>query len=221
MQTAARNHRPRLHVNREWTRGAKPEMSFCGHFREGHQLHFFVASGVSRIIMVKIRHIMNRRHFIHTLTNLAAVTTLPVTGSAASTEKPATLADPRPKMIPRFGDGRDWFFEKRFGMFVHWGLYAMIRKLQPKAVINNRGFDEGDFGTPERDYEKDESASFDRPTEANQAVGMESWGYRKDEDYYTDRHLIRSIDRYLCRDANYLLNVGPKPDGTIPDPAVL
>jgi alpha-L-fucosidase len=45
---------------------------------------------------------------------------------------------------------------------------------------------------------------------------MESWGYRKDEDYYTDRHLIRSIDRYLARDANYLLNVGPKPDGTIP-----
>ena len=93
----------------------------------------------------------------------------------------------------------------------------MIRKLQPKAVINNRGFDEGDFGTPERDYEKDEArrASTGR-TEACQAVGMESWGYRKDEDYYTDRHLIRSIDRYLARDANYLLNVGPKPDGTIP-----
>ena len=25
----------------------------------------------------------------------------------------------------RFGDGRDWFFEKRFGMFVHWGLYSI------------------------------------------------------------------------------------------------
>jgi alpha-L-fucosidase len=92
----------------------------------------------------------------------------------------------------------------------------MIRRLQPKAVINNRGFDEGDFGTPERDYEKDEAAAFERPTEACQAVGVESWGYRKDEDYYTDRHLIRSIDRYLARDGNYLLNVGPKPDGTIP-----
>ena len=45
---------------------------------------------------------------------------------------------------------------------------------------------------------------------------MESWGYREDEDYYTDRHLIRSIDRYLARDANYLLNVGPHGDGTIP-----
>jgi poly(A) polymerase Pap1 len=27
--------------------------------------------------------------------------------------------------IKRFGDGRDWFFEKRFGLFVHWGLYAI------------------------------------------------------------------------------------------------
>jgi alpha-L-fucosidase len=45
---------------------------------------------------------------------------------------------------------------------------------------------------------------------------MESWGYRKDEDFYTDRHLLRSIDRTLARDANCLLNVGPMGDGTIP-----
>jgi alpha-L-fucosidase len=98
-------------------------------------------------------------------------------------------------------------------------INAMIRQLQPKAVINNRGFDEGDFGTPERDYEKDAAASFDRPTEACQSVGMESWGFRRDEDYYTDRHLERSIDRYLARDGNYLLNVGPQPDGQIPEVA--
>jgi len=47
-------------------------------------------------------------------------------------------------------------------------------------------------------------------------VGMESWGYKKDEDYYTDRHLISSIDRYLARDSNYLLNVGPTGEGIIP-----
>jgi len=94
----------------------------------------------------------------------------------------------------------------------------MIRKLQPKAVINNRGFDDGDFGTPERDYEAtgEELLVFSQRTEACQSVGSESWGYRKDEDYYTDRHLLRSIDKYLARDANYLLNVGPAADGTIP-----
>jgi alpha-L-fucosidase len=24
-----------------------------------------------------------------------------------------------------FGDARDWFSEKRFGLFIHWGLYAL------------------------------------------------------------------------------------------------
>jgi len=95
------------------------------------------------------------------------------------------------------------------------GLNQLIRDLQPNAVINDRGFDEGDFGTPERDYAPDDTITFKKPTEACQSVGKESWGYRVNEDYYTDRHLIRSIDRYLTRDANYLLNVGPMADGTI------
>lgn len=97
----------------------------------------------------------------------------------------------------------------------------MIRKLQPEAVINNRGFDDGDFGTPERDYDvkSAEAEGFQKPVEACQSVGMESWGYKMDEDYYTDRHLMRSIDSYLCRDANYLLNVGPTGEGIIPEEA--
>jgi hypothetical protein len=97
----------------------------------------------------------------------------------------------------------------------------MIRKLQPKVVINNRGYDEGDFGTPERDYDKggEELPSFEKRIEACQSVGAESWGYRKGEDYYADRHLLRSIVKYLARDANYLLNVGPQGDGAIPDEA--
>jgi alpha-L-fucosidase len=101
-------------------------------------------------------------------------------------------------------------------------INAMIRQLQPNAVINDRGYDEGDFGTPERDFTADGEAllTFEKRTEACQSIGSESWGYRVEEDYYTDRHLIRSIDKYLARDANYLLNVGPAPDGTIPKPAV-
>jgi alpha-L-fucosidase len=91
----------------------------------------------------------------------------------------------------------------------------MIREMQPNAVINDRGFDDGDFGTPERDYKPDDNITFTRLTEACQSIGKESWGYRLEEDYYTDRHLICSIDRYLTRDANYLLNVGPKPDGSL------
>ena len=97
-----------------------------------------------------------------------------------------------------------------------------IRRWQPGIIINNRGFDEGDFGTPERDYDARAGAAlaFDRPTEACQSIGMESWGWRVNEDYYSLRHLQRSIAAYLARDANYLLNVGPMPDGRIPERAV-
>lgn len=91
----------------------------------------------------------------------------------------------------------------------------MIRTLQPKAVVNNRAFDEGDFATPERHVP--EGRRFSRPTEACQSVGRESWGYRAEEDYYSTKHLMQSIQKIMAMGGNYLLNVGPKADGTIPD----
>ena len=67
---------------------------------------------------------MNRRHFLQTATTLAAASALP---SSSSSALGAAKASPpaKPRGIPRFGDGRDWFFEKRFGLFVHWGIYAI------------------------------------------------------------------------------------------------
>ena len=101
---------------------------------------------------------------------------------------------------------------------------AMIRQLQPKAVINNRGFDEGDYGTPERESEHalgmtEQHARFPTRIEACNSVGRESWGYRRDENYYSFHHLIDRIDKTLAKGGNYLLNVGPDADGAIPDEA--
>jgi len=100
-------------------------------------------------------------------------------------------------------------------------INAMIRKLQPCAVINNRGYDEGDFGTPERDWDSSVNTKqlFDKPIEACQSVGFQSWSWREDEDYYSDAHLIRSIQKVLAKGGNYLLNVGPMGDGFIPQPS--
>ncbi|MHC4251633.1 MAG: alpha-L-fucosidase [Planctomycetota bacterium] len=116
-----------------------------------------------------------------------------------------------------YGEVHGFWWDMNVPKHVDRSVNDMIRELQPMAVINNRGFDEGDFGTPERDFDpaSAEAAGFDRPTEACQSIGMESWGFREGEDYYTDRHLIASIDRYLARDANYLLNVGPTGTGEI------
>ncbi|MCX6899643.1 MAG: alpha-L-fucosidase [Verrucomicrobia bacterium] len=125
------------------------------------------------------------------------------------------------ELCTNYGEIHGIWWDMNVDKHVDRFINDMIRKLQPKAVVNNRGYDEGDFGTPERDYDKggEELLSFEKRTEACQSVGSESWGYRKDEDYYTDRHLLRSIVKYLARDANYLLNVGPKGDGTIPSEA--
>jgi alpha-L-fucosidase len=123
------------------------------------------------------------------------------------------------ELCTNYGKISGFWWDMNVPLYKDPSVNAMIRTLQPGAVINNRGFDEGDFGTPERDFDaaSAETKAFDRPTEACQSVGMESWGYRKDEDYYTDLHLERSIDRYLARDANYLLNVGPTAEGLIPE----
>jgi alpha-L-fucosidase len=123
------------------------------------------------------------------------------------------------ELCTNYGEIHGFWWDMNVPDYKDPSVNAMIRKLQPKAVINNRGFDEGDFGTPERDISTSgaEVAGFDRPTEACQSVGIESWGYKKDEDYYSDRHLMRSIDRYLARGGNYLLNVGPTAEGLIPE----
>jgi alpha-L-fucosidase len=122
------------------------------------------------------------------------------------------------ELCSNYGEINGFWWDMNVPVYKDPSVNNLIRKLQPKAVINNRGFDEGDFGTPERDYDNAavEAKGFDKPVEACQSVGMESWGFKKDEDYYTDRHLISSIDRYLARDANYLLNVGPTGEGLIP-----
>ena len=95
-------------------------------------------------------------------------------------------------------------------------INELVRTLQPGILINDRGFDKGDFSTPERDYQNiSGTARFEHMTEACNSVGEQSWGYREKEDYYSVRYLTTSIDRIMAMGGSYLLNVGPKADGTI------
>lgn len=91
-----------------------------------------------------------------------------------------------------------------------------VRSLQPDILINDRGYSKGDYSTPERTVP---SEPFTGLTEACQSVGVQSWGYRADEDYYAHRFLMESVDKIMTKGGNYLLNVGPKPDGSIPEAA--
>ena len=97
-------------------------------------------------------------------------------------------------------------------------MNELVRRLQPGIRINDRGWGSaGDYSTPERDLPA--GKAFRRPTEACDSVGARSWGYRANEDYRTVSYCTRSIDHFLSLGGNFLLNVGPKADGTVPDEA--
>ncbi len=92
----------------------------------------------------------------------------------------------------------------------------LVRRLQPHILINDRGYSEGDYATPERTVPP---GAFTRLTEACQSVGMQSWGYRAEEDYFTTAFLQDSVDRIMTKGGNYILNVGPMADGSLPEEA--
>ena len=87
------------------------------------------------------------------------------------------------------------------------------RSLQSAAVINNRGYGPGDYSTPERESHSD-IVPFSNVVEACESINMHSWGFRKDNDLYTNMNLEQKIAVYTALGGNFLLNAGPMADGT-------
>lgn len=103
-------------------------------------------------------------------------------------------------------------------------VYDFIRGLQPNTLINDRLYqrrpgNKADFGTPEQFVPPTGLRGPDgRPIlwEACVTINGESWGYNKYEtDFKTERDLIRMLVEVVSKGGNLLLNVGPRPDGTI------
>ena len=112
-----------------------------------------------------------------------------------------------------YGKIYQFFWDVNVAEYYNPDLNKMIRDLQPGILINDRGPDKGDYGTPERHIP--EGVHFNRPTEAVTSVGRESWGYKEDEDYYSYKFVMQGMDKILAMGGNFVLNVGPKADGTI------
>ncbi len=55
------------------------------------------------------------------------------------------------------------------------------------------------------------------PWQTDTAIGKESWGYRKDNEYKTARQIITDLIDIVSKNGMLLLNIGPKSDGTITD----
>ncbi|MCK5849751.1 MAG: alpha-L-fucosidase, partial [Kiritimatiellae bacterium] len=128
------------------------------------------------------------------------------------------------ELCTNYGTVKHFFWDINVPEHYDPSINQMIKTLQPGIVINDRGFDDGDFGTPERNYNQEETDAkdfFEYPTEACNSVGTLSWGYRKDEDYYTTSFLAESIDKMMSKGANFLLNIGPNSSGQIPSKAIV
>jgi alpha-L-fucosidase len=94
-------------------------------------------------------------------------------------------------------------------------LNAMVRSLQPEIIINNRSGIPEDFGTPEQHVIAEE-----RPWEACMTMN-DSWGYVPSEkNYKSVMRLLGTLAICAGQGGNFLLNVGPDPEGGIPPPAV-
>src|SRR5580700_791236 len=85
-------------------------------------------------------------------------------------------------------------------------LNAMVRKLQPGIILNNRTGLPEDFATPEQRIE-----AADHAWEACMTMNG-SWGYqRADDDWKSPKTVARNLITCARDGGNYLLNIGPRP----------
>lgn len=55
------------------------------------------------------------------------------------------------------------------------------------------------------------------PWQTDTSVCLRSWGYIRDHEYKSPNALVDELVDIVSKNGNLLLNIGPKPDGTIPD----
>ncbi len=96
-------------------------------------------------------------------------------------------------------------------------MNQMVFELQPEIIVNNRNGLEGDFSTPEQEVRAAQSG---RAWECCMTLN-DSWGFNRfDDAWKTPKTIVANLANCARGGGNYLLNIGPKPDGSIPDESV-
>ena len=96
-------------------------------------------------------------------------------------------------------------------------MNKMVFELQPDIIVNNRNKLQGDFSTPEQHITAETTG---RAWETCMTLN-DSWGYqRADDAWKTPKQVIRNLVSCSRDTGNYLLNIGPKSDGSIPEESV-
>jgi alpha-L-fucosidase len=93
-------------------------------------------------------------------------------------------------------------------------MNKMVFELQPDIIVNNRNKLPGDFSTPEQRIVAETGG---RAWESCMTLN-DSWGYqRADDNWKSSKTIIRNLISCVRDGGNYLLNIGPKQDGSIPE----
>src|SRR6202789_912454 len=96
-------------------------------------------------------------------------------------------------------------------------MNRMVFELQPDIIVNNRNGLQGDFSTPEQHIQASEVG---RSWETCMTLN-ESWGFnRGDLEWKTPRIIVNNLAQCAQGGGNYLLNIGPMPDGSVPPASV-
>lgn len=100
-------------------------------------------------------------------------------------------------------------------------LYALAKELQPAIIMNNRlggGF-KGDSETPEQFIPSTGYAN-GRDWEVCMTLNK-TWGYSEhDKNWKSPETVIKNLVDIVSKGGNYLINMGPKADGSIPEATV-
>jgi alpha-L-fucosidase len=134
------------------------------------------------------------------------------------------------ELLTNYGDiGGIWFDGWWDKPDADWRLprtYSLIHKLQPAALVganhHRRPFPGEDFQMWEKDLPGGNTAGFNADAEVG-TLPLETcdtingaWGFNiNDRRYKSTRELVHYLARAAGHNANFLLNVGPMPDGRI------
>jgi alpha-L-fucosidase len=95
-------------------------------------------------------------------------------------------------------------------------LYQYMKSLKSSIIVNERvcrGYHLGDFECPEQTIP---SSALSRSWETCQTMNG-AWGYKKDleNEYASTKEIVRELVTTVSREGNFLLNIGPKGNGTM------
>lgn len=92
---------------------------------------------------------------------------------------------------------------------------GLVRKYQPECIVNGR------IGNGLGDYKNIGDRVIVNPGTAGYMESIMTmrlnWGYDKNDDFWKPSNdLINMVSKSACRGSNFLLNIGPTPEGTFP-----